>query len=671
MLEFFRKYQRYFFLVITVVVIASFSFFGTYSTFGGETERRDYVVGRAVDGSPMMLSEIQKLSRFISTDREDSLQGRGVPPNFCNNGVIRYDFLKVKLADLLVAEYFEALKGDFDARLDKAKRFRPYAHPEAPQLSAKAVWDRLIPPLSAELEALQAESVVGKSTFTHLSRLYQCQSHLQPEMLRRILVYQHQQYPWLTIDQRLSYEDLALFGFHSASDWFGHNFVDLVAEFILNVSTVAEEKGYTVSMEEAKGDLIHHFVESMEKLAEVKAKSDLNFHEHLRMIGFDEKSACEVWRKVMLFRAYFSDVGESAFVDRLPYRDFASYAQEAAVVDKYEWPKALRLKSGQDLAELQFYLKAVCAKSKEAWPISLLSVEEVEKKYPELVQTTYRAKVAEISKQQVGLRPSLKEVWEWQMSEENWETLRKEFSLPQAATRDERFTTLEKLDGKVRAQVDAFSRNHLVDQHPDWIEEAFAGAPIVDKTWAISANEAPTLHEEGMLYRIADLEKVDEKHILTFAQARGVLAKLVGKVEGACDKEKNPFVTASNRALADLQKDPADSRWIQSGNDPLADQFKLERKEIAIQRTSQESWMKEQAFLMLPEIWSPVHMDDEGQIVFFYLKEKKVNQAPILDQLNFGKETLAADAQRYVTERFLQTIKKKNAIVIPVQKEDD
>src|SRR5579872_5828245 len=127
MLEFFRKYQRYFFLVITVVVIASFSFFGTYSTFGGETERRDYVVGRAVDGSPMMLSEIQKLSRFISTDREDSLQGRGVPPNFCNNGVIRYDFLKVKLADLLVAEYFEALKGDFDARLDKAKRFRPYA----------------------------------------------------------------------------------------------------------------------------------------------------------------------------------------------------------------------------------------------------------------------------------------------------------------------------------------------------------------------------------------------------------------------------------------------------------------------------------------------------------------------------------------------------------------
>ncbi len=32
MLAFFRKYQRYFFLVITIVIVISFSFFGTYST---------------------------------------------------------------------------------------------------------------------------------------------------------------------------------------------------------------------------------------------------------------------------------------------------------------------------------------------------------------------------------------------------------------------------------------------------------------------------------------------------------------------------------------------------------------------------------------------------------------------------------------------------------------
>jgi hypothetical protein len=663
MLEFFRTYQRYFFLVITIVVIASFTFFGTYSTLGNEVEREDRVVGQTVDGSSMMLSEVQKLSRFITTDREDSAGGRGASPNFCNDGVIRYDFLRARLADILVAEYFDALKGDLEMRLEKAKRYRPYAHPEAPMLSAKGVWDRFMPLLSAELAALQAEKEVGTVVFGRLAKLYQLQSRLSPEMLRRILVYQHQQYPWLNIDQRLSYDDMSLFGFHSASDWFGHNFVDLVSEFILNAAAVAEEKGYRVGLEEAKGDLVHHFVESMEK-----TKGDQNFQQHLRMLGFDERSASEVWRKVMLFRRYFHDVGSAAFVDRLPYRDFAGYAQEMAVVEKYEWP--VQLKSAKDLAEWQFYVKAVCPKGKEVLPNETLSVSEVEQKYPTLVETTYKVKVAEISKRQVALRASLKDVWEWQIA--NWERVRKECAtLPKVEERDARFKALERLEPKLRAQVDLFAREGLVDENPTWIEEALAGAPLVEKTWAVAGNEEPVLKSEGMFYRLEGLEKVDEKHILTFEKARGALAKLVESREGDCPKDKNPFMTASKDALAALQKNPMDSHWVQSSEGPLVDQFKLERKELSIQRTSQENWMQEQAFLMLPDFWSPIHIADDGQIVFFYLKEKKSNQTPILDQLNFGKETLAADAQRYVTERLLQTVKKKKAIVIPVQREDE
>lgn len=670
MLEFLRKYQRYFFLVITVVVIASFTFFGTYSAFGSQPEQKDRVVARAIDDSSMMLSEIRKLSRFISSDREDALHGHGSSPNFCNDGVIRNDFLKAGLADLLVAEYFETLKGDFASRLEKAKRFRSYAHPEAIFLSAKTVWDRLLPSLNEEVGVLQMEAEASPAVFVHLSRLYQLQSRLQPETLRRILIYQHQQYPWLTMDRRLVHEDLALFGFHSMTDWFGNHFVDLIAEFILNVSIIAEQKGYAVSLEEAKGDLVHHFVESMEKLAEVKAQSDLNFHQHLRLLGFDERSASEVWRKVLLFRSYFKDVGESAFVDRLPYREFAGFTQESVIIQKYEWSKAIQLKNGQDLAELQFYIKAVCPASKDLLPKKVLSVEEVEGKFPELVQTTYRAKVAEVSKKQIALRPSLQEVWEWELDEANWTRLKQEFALPEAATRDAKFKTLEQLEPQLRSQIDALSRECLVDQHPAWIEEALAKAPLVDKVWTVAANEAPA-SAAGMFCRIENLEKMDEKHLLTFEKARPFLSKWVVPVEGACSKEQNLFAAASKEALAALQKDPADPRWVQSGSDPLTDQFKLERKELSMQRTSQEDWMKTQAFMMLPDLWSPIHVADDGQIVFFYLQQKKSNLTPILGQLSFGKETLAADAQRYVTERLLQTIKQKTAIVIPVQKEDD
>lgn len=665
MLEFFRRYQRYLFLLVTVVVISSFIFFGTFNTFAGGEEQADKSIGKMIDGKSMMLSEVHKLARFISTDREDSTQGRGMPPNFCNDGVIRYDFIKDGLGHTLVAEYFDVLKADFESRLEKAKRYKSYAHPEAPFLSAKSVWDHFIPDLNLEIIALQSEAEVSLSVFSHLEKLYLYQTRLQPEMLRQILIYQHRQYPWLTIDQRLSYEDLSIFGFHSASDWFGHNFVDLVAQFILNGAAAAEEKGYQVSLQEAKGDLIHHFQETKAKLAHSGAKPEMNFHAHLAMLGFDEKSASEAWRKVLLFRRYFQDVGEAAFVDKLPYKEFAEYANETALIQLYRWP--IQIASLQDWTELQFYIQAISG-GKDL-PKSILKLEEIEKKVPELVQKTVKAKVAEVSKKQVALRATIKQVWDWETDDKNWELIRKQFSLDSKKTREERFVALEE-SGR-QSEIDAWAREQIVDENPQWIEAALDLIEPSEKTWQAIGDQEPALHAPGMYYRIKELEVLKDKHILTFNEARGVLSKLVPKAEGEFDQEKSLFVKATKEALASLQKDRRDVRWIQSGEDPLLDQFKLELKSQAILRSSKEDWMKEQAFMMLPDCWSPIHVADQGEIMFFYLQEKKTNSAPILEQLAFGKETLSADAKLYATERLLEAVKNKHAIVIPVKKEEE
>lgn len=662
MLEFFRRYQKILFLLVTVMVSFSFLFFGTYSTFGGGEDRPDRQIGKMVNGSSLMLSDVQKLSRFIATDREDSMQGR-VPPNFCNDGLIRYDFLRDGLARLVISQYFDALKGDLESRLEKAKRFRPYAHPEAPFLSAKTVWDHFIPELNREIVALQEETEV-ESVFPHLEKLYLYQCRLQPEMLRQILIYQHRQYPWLTVDQRLSHDDLALFGFHSAGDWFGHNFVDLVSQFVLNTAAVAEEKGYHVSLEEAKGDLIHRFQETIEKLAAAKTKPEMSFQSHLQMLGFDEKSAAEVWRKVLLFRRYFDDVGDTAFVDKLPYKDFADYAKESLHLNVYHWP--ITLSSAQDLEEFNFYIKSISS-SKSDLPTTLLSVEEVERKVPDLVQKTVKAKVAEVSKKQVALRASVKQVWDWEM--ENWELLRNKFALPKKQTREDRFQALQ--ESEKRQEIDSWARTKIVDENPSWIEEALASAPLKERSWSLKGNEEPVLEKEGVYYRIEDLVQIEDKHILTFNEAREILKRAVSKAEGEFDPEKTPFAKASKEAFAALQKDPNDLRWLQSKADPLLDQFKLEMKNQTIVRTSKEDWMKEQAFMMLPEIWSPIHVAENGEVVFFYLHEKQSNTGPILDQIAFGKETLAADAKIYATEKLLEVVKSKNAIVIPIQKEDE
>ena len=738
MLEFFRKYQRFMFIFVTVIVVASFSFFGAYSTFSEGEKNVDFAVARALDGAEMQYSELQKLSRFLATDREDSFQERGFPPNLMNDGVIRYDFLRSRLADLLVSSYLDAFREDLQFRLEKAKRYRPYAHPDAPFISAKAVWERFIPSLNRELAGLQTEAEVSQKTFFYLSKLYQQQSYLQPEMLRRILVYQHQQCPWLSIDQRLSYEDLSLFGFHSLADWFGQNFLDLIAQFIWNAAAVAEEKGYSVSFEEAKGDLLHNYQKSLEKLKEAGS-----FGSHLQRLGFDEKSAVEAWRKVLLFRRYFHDVGGAVFVDRLPYKNFAGFALEAAVVDQYECP--IRLRNLNDLLSFEFYLKAVSPQSKEALsiPTEFYTVDEVERQSPELVQTSFRAKFACVSKGQAGLCASIKEVWDWELEEKNWSALKKKFPfLSNAETRDGKFQTLEKLAPDQRSEIDSFARECLVDQNPSWIEESLDAVPLTERRVSLSISEDPKLidllekaanqeqdaaarlkayeSKGNQFCRYLEVEKVSDKEILSFEKAKPILSAKVDRVlekeyeklktlspqklqtkEGAWKpvseaketvarliypdlfkaieglKEGSESESAAARrllaparkALAALQKNPQDSLWLKGSESGLKEQFKFVKKEKSIQRTSEEDWMKEEAFVMLTDQWSTIHVADDGEIVFFYLKEKRPVETPILEQLAFGKETLSADAGLYLAERLISAIQKKQAIVIPLQRE--
>ena len=72
MLEFFRRYQRAFFIVITVVIVISFSFFGTFQTFSG-SEQDDSVAFTALDGSKVRRSEVSDMVTFLTTDSHDFL----------------------------------------------------------------------------------------------------------------------------------------------------------------------------------------------------------------------------------------------------------------------------------------------------------------------------------------------------------------------------------------------------------------------------------------------------------------------------------------------------------------------------------------------------------------------------------------------------------------------
>ena len=79
--------------------------------------------------------------------------------------------------------------------------------------------------------------------------------------------------------------------------------------------------------------------------------------------------------------------------------------------------------------------------------------------------------------------------------------------------------------------------------------------------------------------------------------------------------------------------------------------------------------MIEEAFVMVPDHWSPIHVAEDGEISFFYLQEKGPVDSPILERLAAEKAVLSADAERYLAEKLIRTIQKKQAIVIPMQKD--
>jgi hypothetical protein len=195
MLNFLRKHQRIFFIFITVAIVVSFSFFGTYSTTCQQAAPPDKEIVTGVCGTPIMGQELAALCRLIEHSPFDGYAGeKGGIPNFLNDGVIEKDFMANGLGVMLARRYFEELKTDLDLRVKKIHHFRPYVHPRAPQISAEGTWARFSPAMLEHYRGLKAKSDQATTeTLAMMCQLYLDQAMVSPETLRQILFMQQNQ----------------------------------------------------------------------------------------------------------------------------------------------------------------------------------------------------------------------------------------------------------------------------------------------------------------------------------------------------------------------------------------------------------------------------------------------------------------------------------------------
>jgi hypothetical protein len=517
--------------------------------------------------------------------------------------------------------------------------------------------------------------------------------------------------------------------------------MDLMAEFIHNTAIAAKENGYTVSYEEAKGDIRRIFTETSKKLQEANFPGSLTYNDQLHILGLDESEAVHVWQKVMLFRRYFQDMSQSVFVDKLAQTEFAAVAKERAIVDLYQWPETLKINSAQELLALQTYINAVAPKSHDslALPTSYSSVAEVVKKAPELVATVYSAKVFAVDKREAALRAPLKEVWQFETETATWDLLKNEFSFLQPAkTVEDRFKQLDQLQAQQRVKVDSYARRLLVDKHPEWVRGALDGAEGKTTQLVLSAGAINMPHVsdparlgslfEGILdspetslvalnqfesgdgvFRFENIEKTSEPSIKTFKEAladgslhRIVEKKLRAKLPG--DKSDKDFeemkedlaiaslkdvklslekesiqpasiglqrmIAVANRARADLMDKKNEDKWLpQAGESALTSQFKLDRFETQISRSSGEQKMNSELFTLDPEQWASVHATPDGQVAFAYLKNREISADPVSDKLTVGKEKIGADMQHLLAEKIFARMQLNRAVIIPIQTE--
>lgn len=737
MLEFFRTYQKSFFLLVTIVVISSFVFFGTSSALMDTHEIKDREIGKAIDGSSVKYLEISALEQLLHSDVEDLYFGsKQSTLNLLNDGVIRNDFIHSGIADVLIENNFDLLKGDLGVKREKILKYKGYQHPIISSISSFEILKQFAPEFYAEISALQKSEELGPQFAKSLLSAYRLQKSMPTEWLRRILLMHEQQYKKMAPDPRLKTSDLSVFGFTNLTDWFGKNFIDLTCEMIYNGAIEAEKKGFKVSYDEAKADLRKNFATTYQKLKEAKWPVELTYQDQLRILGLDEKSAVNSWKKVLLFRRYFDTVGKSAILDRLPFQEYAVVAKEKAAVEQYRWHPSLKMKNDLDRLSLHLYLKATSPEDENGcFPTSYFEVQRVEKNAPELVSTRYKAKVIAVDKREIALKAPLRLVWDTEGKDEVWNLLQKEFSSLKnitALTAEDRLRALDKIQSEERIKIDFFVRRYLVRSYPEWIEESLKSANgkemeisisdgKVDLSYIDNPKDLASLFQkiltapESVLsqlqcyetndafFRFDNIEKISNKEIKTFeiALKDGTMDRMIQKeletqfpklrmklppeksVKELSDvkeeiaslilnkNQKERILQVSNKAKSALEKNPVDERWVRSEKDePYLSQFKLERIEKELTRTS-EDWMSHESFIIPMNTWSPVHSFPDGNVTFFYLKNRYSENVPILEQINASQEILAKDAKKVLAEKLLACMKKNQCIVIPLQKEQE
>ena len=522
MLNFLRKYQKVVFGAVTGALVISMTFFGSYGAISrSPSEIKDEVISKGIDGSKISKLHIEQLKRFILTDGDDiDFYHTGSMPNLFNKGVIKQEIFAKGLALMVAEAYFDEIQDQLNERLEKQKKFKGYQHPAAPFISAENLYTQFLPELSQLLKKIRSEDfTVSKESLKDLFALHEQTYSFPTEYVRRFLSYQQNQYDWIAKDPELSQGDLSLFKFHSLEDWFGSNFSDLLAQVIYNGALLAKKEGIEISYGQARENLIKNGYESLKRLSneEPSVESlDQLWNQFLKAHRLSEKEAVTLWQEILLFQKVLELKGSSVLVDAFSQKEFDQFVSLQREVAKYEIAYDFKIKSFDELMEFEVYQDAVCEKKSGGilgLSDKIKNEEKLLESYPELFEKTYDLEFASLNLNDLAANISLKKVWDWQLVEENFTTIKSKFPKAEAG--------LDRLEDSLREQIDRFSALEILKSDKALIAEKLSEIKKEKKSLRIAQD-----FSKKVVDGIDDLEAftsiLEEKKELDFYSQNGI-----------------------------------------------------------------------------------------------------------------------------------------------------
>lgn len=482
MLFLFRKYQKIIFALVAVTVISSFVFFGAYQVLVPSKKVESKVLFTTLEKEPVTQTEFSALKTFLSYESIPEIKSAPFG-NFLNEDLLTQEFLSQEIGFLLLDRYRELFEQQLQEKDQHEKEFMAYVHPSNPMITAQQVWKFLSPQVPELLEQTQRLSTLEKQGFEAKTKLYLAGKQCPGYMLARFLRYFEQQYNVEKPDPWLAKEQIPMFGYRNLEDWFGSHYLDFLTRLVFEVASLAKKKGYQVTLDEARSDLLvkaeKTFEETKESLPKMIRNPSDFYYTQLRLFQIPEELFLNVWTKVLSFKKFVDDLSAAVCLDHFVAEQVNTYAYQGYAVEKIMMPKELCFRNGRQLQLFETYL-SFAAELKEhplALPKAFLPIEEVVEKAPFLVARPCEVSYRMLNKRTLMSKIPLTDLWKWQSSDEGFAKLVESCSfLNGLESSEDRLAVIDQLEAKDRNKVNEIASFALIDQNPSLIEQGLQEA---------------------------------------------------------------------------------------------------------------------------------------------------------------------------------------------------